>query len=240
VAITVTDLAFFLENYFRVSHYPPNEQGGLYRSSERSIQRIGLALEPWPGLPEWIANHELDAVWLHRPWKLAENGLLPDRSIFFHHAPFDEHLTLSYNPRLAGVLGIAGIEELGYKQATALPARPIGMEGEVSGLSFVGWCQQIQDVFGGHDQVYAGWQETPERVAIVGAMTDELVREAAGRGVDLYITGQYRKPAERAVQESGMAVIVVGHRRSEEWGVRALAGVLRERWLRLQVFVAAS
>jgi hypothetical protein len=30
-------------------------------------------------------------------------------------------------------------------------------------------------------------------------------------------------------------VFVVGHRRSEEWGLRALAGVLRERWSALEV-----
>lgn len=72
-------------------------------------------------------------------------------------------------------------------------------------------------------------------MAVVGAMTDALVREAALRGADLYITGQLRKPALSAVKETGIAVVAAGHRRCEEWGLKALAGVLRERWFELEV-----
>jgi putative NIF3 family GTP cyclohydrolase 1 type 2 len=66
-------------------------------------------------------------------------------------------------------------------------------------------------------------------------MTDALIREAAVRGVDLYITGQLRQPAAAAVEETGIRVIVVGHRRSEDWGLRSLAGVLRDRYFNLEV-----
>ena len=75
------------------------------------------------------------------------------------------------------------------------------------------------------------------RVAVVGAMTDALVREAASRGADVYTTGQLRQPAQAAVLETGIGVVGVGHRRCEEWGLRALAGVLCERWSRLEVIL---
>ena len=66
-------------------------------------------------------------------------------------------------------------------------------------------------------------------------MNDALVREAADRGANLYVTGQYRKPGQEAVDETGIAVVAVGHRRSEEWGLRALAHLLRQRWPELDV-----
>jgi len=72
-------------------------------------------------------------------------------------------------------------------------------------------------------------------VAVVGAMTDALVREAAERGATLYITGQFRQPAKLAVAQTQIGVIVVGHRRSELWGLQALTGVVRERWSGLEV-----
>ena len=87
------------------------------------------------------------------------------------------------------------------------------------------------------DEVHGGGQSEVKRVAVVGAMTDALVREAASRGADLYVTGQFRQPARNAVIETGINVIVVGHRRSELWGLRALAGVVRERWFRLEVII---
>ncbi len=37
------------------------------------------------------------------------------------------------------------------------------------------------------------------------------------------------------MRETRNGAIAVGHRRSEEWGLRAIAGVLRERWSRLEV-----
>jgi putative NIF3 family GTP cyclohydrolase 1 type 2 len=67
-------------------------------------------------------------------------------------------------------------------------------------------------------------------------MNEMLVREAVERGVQVYITGQWRQPASESVTETGIGVIAVGHRRAEEWGLRALAGVLRERWVQLEVF----
>ncbi|GAB3261339.1 hypothetical protein GCM10027347_26310 [Larkinella harenae] len=69
-------------------------------------------------------------------------------------------------------------------------------------------------------------------------MNDDLIREAAGRGGELFITGQYREGAQKAVSETGIAVIAVGHRRSEEWGMRALATVLQD--LGVAVFLPAS
>ena len=78
------------------------------------------------------------------------------------------------------------------------------------------------------------------RVAVVGAMTDALVREAAARGAGLYVTGQLRQPARAAAAATGIAVAAVGHARSERWGVRALAHLVAERWGGVRVAVAEA
>lgn len=54
------------------------------------------------------------------------------------------------------------------------------------------------------------------------------------RGV-LYLTGAVREPGLAAARQKGMAVVCVGHRTCEEWGIRHLAHVFRERWPGLQV-----
>jgi putative NIF3 family GTP cyclohydrolase 1 type 2 len=46
-----------------------------------------------------------------------------------------------------------------------------------------------------------------------------------------------RKPAQAAVLETGIGIVGVGHRRCEEWGLRAMSGLLRERWSRLEVIL---
>lgn len=234
--VLLNDLARFLAKAFCADRYPPDEQGGIYRLSDQPIERLGLLLEPGPGLPEWIAAHRPDALWLHRPWHFDLTSLPANVGVLYNHLPFDETLTMGFNQRLATALSaLSALEPLGFKQATnekgeGLPSRPIGMLFDCAEQEFDSWLRLINQEFGGYDRAEAGRQISPNRVAVVGAMNDTLVREAADRGANLYLTGQYRKPGQAAVDETGMALVAVGHRRSEVWGLYALAELLREHW----------
>ncbi|GAA4403128.1 hypothetical protein GCM10023187_18900 [Nibrella viscosa] len=238
--VFLDSLVNFLAACLRVANYPADEQGGIYRFSDRPIQRIGMAVEPWPGMNDWLIRHEPDALWIHRPWKLDPNCLPADIGILYHHLPFDEHLTMGFNWPMAEVFGMTSPEELGYKQAPGLPARPIaarpiaarpiGMIGSAAERSLADWLSLVTREFGGYDSVGEGADSLISRVAVVGAMNDALIREAAGRGAQLYLTGQYRPSAGKAVAETGMSVIAVGHGRSEAWGLRALRNVLQHQW----------
>ena len=233
--LSLSDLTQFLDQYFTI-HQFSDEQGSIYCNSLRPIRRIGLALEPWTEITQWITEQQIDALFLHRPWKLqSEQVKINDIGVISYHLAFDEHLTLGFNPRLSQVLGMSEIAKLGEKQG-----RPIGMIGEILPQSFENFCSHIDGIFGGKEQVYPGSCQQISRVAVVGAMTEVLVDEAASRGANIYLTGQWRQPAQASVLLSGINVIAVGHRRCEEWGLRALAGVMRERWFGLEVICANS
>jgi len=232
-------MSTYLSAYFHTERYPIDEQGGIWHPTTRPIHRLGLALEPDAGLLEWVSQGKPDALWLHRPWNLDLSALPTGVGVLTHHLPFDETLTLGYNLYLAGKLGLSNLEEIGYKQAPGLPPRAIGMLGETTSAD---WFEKLTLEFEGKDGsnllVEVLQQEishqTTTRIAVVGAMTEALVREAAERGATVYVTGQYRQPARRAVEETGIHVVEIGHRASEEWGLRSLAGVLRERWPQLE------
>ena len=229
--ISIDELAQFLDHFFAVERYG-DDQGGVYRAATRPVRRLGLALEPWPTIDEWAENERLDAVFLHRPWKL-QPWQLPELGVLAYHLAFDERLTIGFNPRLADALQLTAIETLGEKAG-----RAIGMIGEVPQQSFADFVALLDHVFGQHDEALAPIAEHIERVAVVGAMTDALVREAAERSAQIYVTGQLRQPAREAVRETGIGVVAIGHRRSEIWGLRALAGVIRERWSKIEVVLA--
>lgn len=242
--VLLGDIADFLQSEFAVDRYPESERGGIYQPTERTVRRLGLALEPLPELAAWVAANQLDTLWLHRPWQLDPTTMPPGVGVIYNHLPFDEHLTMGYNIRLATQLGaVSPPEPLGSKQATRetgelLPQRPIGMVFDADGQPIREWLRQLSTLFGGRDRVETGRQTAVGRIAVVGAMNDALIREAASRGAGLYLTGQYRPSAREAVAETGIAVVAVGHRRSEEWGLRALVGVLRKRWPGLEVVTA--
>lgn len=239
---TLFELEAFLADVLQTAAFPPEDPHGLWQPGAdpvRPVTRLGLALEPWPGLTAWAARERLDALWLHRPWRLAElSPPLPEAiGVLAHHLAFDERLTTGLNPRLAAALGFAGAPEpFGEKDG-----RPLGMVGRLAdgGTTWESLVRRIAETFGGLDEVTppAGG-ELPRIVAVVGAMNDRLVRDAAARGVRAYVTGQWRKPAAAAVRETGTGVLAVGHARAERWGLRALAGLLNARWPGLAVRLA--
>ncbi len=152
-----------------------------------------------------------------------------------HHVPFDEKLTTGYNLRLAEALEMKDVQVLGLKEG-----RPIGMLGAVPPQDFARFSRVVTEEFGGSEDTRHPVNGEVRCVAVVGAMMDVFVREASERGVHVYVTGQWRKPAARAVDEVGIGVIAVGHRRTEEWGLRALGELLEERWAGLACVLAPN
>ncbi len=228
--MNLEEMARFLDWFFQVHRYS-EAVGGICRSSSRPIHRIGLLLEPFPEMSTWVARHRLDAIFLHRPWKL-DDHFPSDVGVISYHLAFDQRLTSGFNSRLAKALCLSDLQVLGEKEG-----RAIGMIGNVPIQDFTQYCQQVGEVFAGVKKTIPAQKTSVSRIAVVGAMTDLLIREAVDRGAEVYLTGQYRNVAELAVVETRIGVIEVGHQRSERWGLRALAGILQERWSSLTVII---
>jgi len=229
--ITIQTLSVFLNHYFDADRFM-HEQPGIMRASPRSVHRLGLALDPWPGLAEWVQMEHLDALLLHRPFKLETNTLPDELGLLGYHLPLEEKLALGYNTRLADALGMTKISVLGRRAG-----RPLGMMGNVPPQTVAEFYKSVTDVFGGREDARTCERNEVCQVAVVGAMTQSLMQQAAMRGADVYITGQFRQPARQTVLETGLGVVVVGHRRSEEWALRTLAHVIQERFSGLTVML---
>lgn len=214
-------LAAHLARLVGAADFP--EPGGVWRPGTRPVTRVGFALDPAPGIGDWIRQREVDALFLHRPWKLDAAALPGDVSVHWSHLPFDERLAVGHNPHLAAALGMAGVRPFGERDG-----RPLGMIGDVAAIPADDALARVRGVFGGVEDADAGTRPTIRRVVVVGAMTDALVRAAHDAGADLFLTGQRRAPAARAVAETGIAVAAVGHRRGERWGLRLLARLVAE------------
>ena len=231
--LSLITLAAYLDSYLD-SASVPGDQNGIYRPSKRAVRRIGLALEPWTGIDRWVRQENLDALFLHRPWHLDMQTLPADVGVLAYHLAFDLTLTLGFNSRLANILQMTHLVPFAYKDN-----RPLGMLGTLPPVPVSTFVEVLAEIFGTRPVVEPSTSESVSRIAIVGAMTDKLIRDAAAQDVHLYITGQFRQPARDAVNETGMAVAIIGHKTSELWGLRTLASLLRERWATLDVVVAS-
>lgn len=225
----LTVLENYLDALLKVENYV--EKLGILVSARGEVKRLGLSLEPSAELYESVYKKDLDALFIHRPWGLDESKMPADMGVLSYHLAFDENLTLGYNLYLAEAISMVNTGVLGYKEA-----RPIGMIGDLAALSHVQALALISDTFGGFEKSAPG-KGPIHRVAVVGAMTKKLVFEAAARGAHLYVTGQWRAHAERAVKETGIGFVTVGHERSERWGLNLLGQLLEENFPDLKTFV---
>jgi len=229
--LSLAAIANYLDSYLGSADIP-NDQNGIYRPSQRPVGRIGLAIEPWAGIETWVQQEHLDALFLHRPWRLEMQALPEDVGLLAYHLAFDLKLTVGFNRRLADVLQMTNLTPFAFKEGL-----PLGMIGDISPMPLNTFVEYLGETFGVVHPIEKQYRESVSRVALVGAMTDNIIREAAEQGVHLYITGQFRQPALRAVSATGITVAVVGHIVGESWGIRSLASLLRERYAALDVVI---
>ena len=228
---TVHDLSDHLAPILdRQRYHADGDPAGVWIGSDREIQRLGLYLEPGPALYDEASG--VDALLIHRPFGLWPARLGAGVGVLAVHRALDDRLSIGDNPALADALGLDVDDE------------PLRRDGDRIGLVCrprqrllaEAFIERIGREFGGIEDA---WGDPPEAeieaVALVGAMTEPLVRSAAERGADIYVTGQLRKPARDAVQRTGLYAIAVGQDRAEAWGLRFLGTLLRQRWPEIEI-----
>jgi putative NIF3 family GTP cyclohydrolase 1 type 2 len=229
--LKVQNLVGFIDALLRVEEQP-DDPAGVYTASDAEIKRLGLMLEPTADISECIAANSLNALFLHRPWKLHQQDLTVNFGVIAYHRAFDNLLGVCFNPFLANDLQIHNVEEFAYKDGS-----PLGMVGDVETQTWEETVAKIEAQFDGYEAVTKPQNTTVKRIAVVGAMNDATVREAVERGADIYLTGQMRVPAKQAVAETGIGVITTGHARGELWGLHKLAFLLEQEFPELETLV---
>ena len=227
---TVYDLADHLAPRLdRARYHAEGDPAGVWLGSDREVRRLGLRLEPGRAPYDWAAA--FDAVLLHRPF-----GLWPARwpdgvGVVAVHRALDDRLSVGLNPALADALGLDPDPE-----PLARDGAPVGLVGRLRPpLALADAEARVRAELGGAKAVVGRGPKVVGAVALVGAMTAELVEAAAERGAGLYVTGQIRQPGLAAVEATGVRVVAVGQGRAEAWGLRHLGRLLRERWPEIEV-----
>ena len=248
-------------------YHVPARSSTFNSATSVPVSRVVLSVTPTPGFYAALSSSATTAplAFLHRPWSLDRRRLPRHATVLSSHKGFDEALTVGNNTALAARLGVVDVSRSavisGYKGD---PERTIGILGPVE-EEVVGRAKlraQIEAEFGGavegafgfgrDDAAKGSTAETgiraltimnafhPAEVRRVAEMAAELdiipSAAAACQGI-LYLTGAVREPGLQAALDRGMAVVCVGHRSCEEWGIRYLATQVKQAWPDLEVEV---
>ncbi|MES2573168.1 MAG: Nif3-like dinuclear metal center hexameric protein [Verrucomicrobiota bacterium] len=231
-SITLAALAESIDAWFGV-----DEPTCLVQPRAKPVRRLGLALDPWPGLSNWAAELALDAVFLHRHWRLDPRNCPGHIGVLANHAGFDVRLGFGENPELLTALGLRMESRLGESRALGVVAT--GAPRTINMLR-----ESLFGIFGGVEEELlpeAGQaQRLIQRIALARAMRPGLIENARAAGAQAYVTGQLRQPARASALATGMTVFAVGHRRSEQWALKQLGMLLARRWPALELYIASD
>ena len=187
------------------------EPDTLKRPGPPEVRTLVLALES-RDLPDHFLA---DALFLHRSRNVGERW--PGLGIVGAHDGFDLHLTSGPNRRLAGRLGWQDVQDVTWEgRIVGISARPPQADG-------AGLRAALHAELGGEDSSFPPAEPGPMRLALMNAMNPALLEHVAELGVTVYLTGQMRFSAGAAARTLGLGVIALGHRRTEQWGLRQLA-----------------
>ncbi|KAF1366130.1 hypothetical protein EJ07DRAFT_161168 [Lizonia empirigonia] len=224
----VTSLLPLKENDVPLLYHAPRRR--RYDADLALIDRIVLSITPTPAVYSFIGHTETyhpprTLCFLHRPWQLDRRAVRGDTLVLSSHIlrrELDKWFCVQ-----------------GYKGDAT---RKIGIVGSVS-MPRQTILQRIQSEFGQTELIHEGQSEEIHIVAIMNAFNEEEVTcvldmaekrgwvpdaslEARGRHV-LYLTGQPRESGMLAAAALGLTVACVGHKTTEEWGIRFMAAALR-------------
>ena len=241
------DVVSFLDEYLRVEQTRDYSRAhnGLQVEAQGPVTQFAVAVDASEkvihGVKDWadllIVHHGL--FWggsapitgpLYRKVKaLVESGT----ALYSVHLPLDSHAEVGNAAVLARKLGLKGMEPFGDYEGS-----PVGWRGKL-GTTIADLKESLEGALEGDVRVLPGGPDPIERVAVVTGGGASFISEAAASGVQALITGEGNHHHVHEAAELGVTTLLGGHYATETFGVKAVADLLRDRFMIEGTFVDA-
>jgi dinuclear metal center YbgI/SA1388 family protein len=220
-----------------IDDYCPN---GLQVEGRSRIERLVTGVTASARLLRAALEAEADAVLVHHGffWKgepAVVAGMKAERlrlllrndvNLFAYHLPLDVDEQCGNNACLADKLGARS------QGAVAVGGIPgLLWHGQLdSALPAAGMVERLRSGLDREPIWVDGGPSTIRRVAWCAGGGQRFVAQAAGLGVDAYVSGEISEPTAHEARELGLHYFAAGHHATERDGVQALAAELVEQF----------
>lgn len=215
--------------------YCPN---GIQVEGDRAVRRLASGVTASAALLATAVAWGADAVLVHHGWfwrgedprligmkgrrvrTLTRAGI----GLLAYHLPLDAHAELGNNRQLAEVLGLREAKATDlcdgilWRGRLARPTAARGLAGQIAAAL-------------GRKPLHVAGRDGPlEHVAWCTGAAQGYIEQAAGLGVDAYLSGEVSEQTTHQARELGLDYFALGHHASERYGVRALGEHLAGRF----------
>ncbi|MFQ5889234.1 MAG: Nif3-like dinuclear metal center hexameric protein [Gemmatimonadota bacterium] len=234
------EIVEFLDGYLRIAEIEdyPGAWNGLQVGSRAPVEKVCAATDACQATIEMAAEAGGQLLLVHHGLFWAEPLPITGRNyrrlrvafdaelaVYSAHLPLDVHAEVGNNVRLAAVLGLTiegtfgrhrGVDGIGVWAATD--------------LSLTELSRRVEAACGAPPRLIAGGPGHVRRVGIVTGGAGSLIGAVHREGLDTFITGEGSHHTFHDATELGVNVLYAGHYATETLGVKALAGVVAERF----------
>jgi dinuclear metal center YbgI/SA1388 family protein len=236
----LTEIAEFLDGWLGVAEIDdyPGAYNGLEIESRSPIEKVAAAVDACAATAEMAVSADAQLLLVHHGlfwgdplpltganYRRVSVFLENDLALYAAHLPLDAHPEVGNNVLLA----------------EALQLEPEGRFGDHELVEGIGvWCpadlsrdalvRRVAEACGREPTVIPGGPSHVRRVGIVTGGASELIPQAAGAGLDTFVTGEGPHHTFHMAQEAGLNVVYAGHYATETFGVKAAAARVAEEF----------
>ncbi|WP_456423025.1 Nif3-like dinuclear metal center hexameric protein [Thermococcus sp.] len=233
------DLVAFLDEYLQISAYPDKSSNGLQVEGKEEVERIAFAVDTTLRTIERAVKGKADMLIVHhgmiwgglnyvtgihykRLKALIENGL----NLYVAHLPLDAHPEVGNNVGLLRLLDLEAKGPFGEYKGMS-----IGFHGEFDEAQPIEKVAQI--IAEKLDTTVKTYEFGKKEIKTVGAISGAgafALEEAHRKGIDLLVTGEFTHADYLTAIDLPQSVLVAGHYKTETLGVKALMGLIKEKF----------
>lgn len=236
--VKLQQLVDYCDRLLDVGSYQDYCPNGLQVEGRAEVRRIISGVSACQALLDETVAREGDLVLVHHGyfWKGESQTLRGmrkqriktllgnDISLLAYHLPLDGHAQLGNNAQLAKRWGISVEGRFG-----AGPAGGIAMSGALAkALSASELAAQLSADLGREALLIEGGDHPIRRIGWCSGAAQDYLEQAAGLGLDAFISGEVSERTVHSARELGIHYIAAGHHATERYGVAALGAHLAE------------
>jgi dinuclear metal center YbgI/SA1388 family protein len=237
--VRTEELVGYLDEYLDTAGTPDYKgaMNGLQVENSGKVSRIAAAVDASEASIREAIERGCDLLLVHHGLFWDGGGPVTGRryrrlkrlmdagvAVYSSHLPLDVHPVVGNNAQLARALGME--IDGGFGSFEGLT---IGVTGRLN-LSREALCARLDDLLGQRVRMLTGGPERLERVGVVTGGGGSMIGAAVAAGLDALVTGEGAHHTFFDAMEGGINVYYGGHYATEEWGVKALALHLAERF----------
>jgi dinuclear metal center YbgI/SA1388 family protein len=215
----------------------PGAANGLQVENQGAVSRIAAAVDASLATVRLAIQAKADLLIVHhglfwspaQPWTGKKYELLQllienDLAVYSSHLPLDAHPKLGNNAQLCAALGLKQLKPFFLSHG-----RPIGFKARRR-ISRTELTTRLQRALGTKPRLIPGGKEQCEYIGVVTGGAGDGLKQAAGEGVDTFITGEGQHWTYAMAEELGINVFHGGHYATETFGIKALAANLSKKY----------